>query len=67
MNNEDKILAILETLVIKVDKLEQGQIKLEQEIAEIKADVKSIRKELKYIWEDLNITVDQVHKFKESV
>lgn len=29
MNNEDKILSVLETLVLKVEKLEAGQSKLE--------------------------------------
>ena len=36
MNNEEKIMSMLETLVIKVDKLEQGQVKLEQEVQAVK-------------------------------
>lgn len=30
MNNEEKILSMLETIVVKVDKLEAGQAKLEE-------------------------------------
>jgi adenosyl cobinamide kinase/adenosyl cobinamide phosphate guanylyltransferase len=50
MNNEEKIISILETLVVKVDKLEQGQAKLEQrqaklesEMVELKAEVQSTK------------------------
>lgn len=39
MNNEEKILSILETLVSKVDKLEQGQANLEQELQTVKNTV----------------------------
>jgi len=36
MNNEDKILSILETLVIKVDKLEQNQTRMQSDVKDIK-------------------------------
>ena len=58
MNNEEKILAILETLVSKVENLEAGQAetnvrleKLEAGQAELKAGMEAITKEVKSIRE----------------
>ena len=61
MNNEEKILELLSTLVSKVDNLEQGQQKielrldkLEQGQKKLQADMKEVKTNVKYIWEDLS-------------
>ena len=46
MNNEEKILSTLETLVDKVGNLEQGQARLEHEVVGIKSDVGSLKSEM---------------------
>lgn len=49
MDNENRILSLLETLVTKVEKLEQGQVRLENEVKEIKAKVDVIEMDAKYL------------------
>ena len=43
MNNEEKILALLEKMDQRLDKLEQGQAKLEQGQAELKEEITTAR------------------------
>ena len=47
---------ILDTLVVKVSNIEQGQIRLENEMAELKTDVAGIKIELK----ELQVKVDDL-------
>jgi GTP-binding protein EngB required for normal cell division len=66
MSNEDRILAvlekhgsILETLVTKVDKLEQGQAKLEQVQVAMQADISVIKEDITAIKEDVEIIKEE--------
>ena len=43
MSNEEKILAALETLASKVDKIEQGQAKLEQGQAKLEQGIEDLK------------------------
>ena len=44
MNNEDKILSALDTLVFAVNNLAAGQAKLETEIADVKSELSETKK-----------------------
>jgi peptidoglycan hydrolase CwlO-like protein len=43
MNNEDKILTLLETLVVKVDKLEAEVTDMKTEITDIKTEITNMK------------------------
>ena len=51
MNNEEKILSILERMDARLDKLEAGQAKLEAGQAEIIKEVKAIREQTEHLTE----------------
>ncbi|MFZ7104303.1 MAG: hypothetical protein ACOWWO_16830 [Peptococcaceae bacterium] len=72
MNNEEKILSMLEnltstvsTLVTKVDKLEQGQAKLEQGQAKLERDLKEVKEQQKKDSGLLQAVFDQTAKLTE--
>ena len=71
VNNEEKILSMLELLVAKVDnldqrmdKLEQRQDKLEQGLADLRAEMNRRFDELEFslenAWKDIGLVEDRV-------
>ena len=65
MNNEEKILSLLETVVADVADLKQGQAKLEQGQAETNQRLDNLEKDVKVIKEDVRFTralVDEAFK-----
>ena len=60
MNNEGKIIALLESMDARLGTLATGQAKLEADISQIKCDVSEIKTELKYIWDDIGRISDRL-------
>lgn len=73
MNNEEKILSMLQdltttvgTLVVKVDNLEQGQAKLEQRLDKIEQDIEIIKEDTEITRSTTNTLLDWAERV-ESV
>ena len=66
MNNEEKILSLLENLTTKVDKLEQGQAGTNQRLDRIEGDVKVIKEDIVNIKEDIEIIKEDIEIIKED-
>ena len=67
MNNEEKILSMLETLTQGQTKLEQGQTKLEQEITDIKHTLVKIENEHGQKLNALFDGYDMLHKISTEI
>ena len=67
MNNEEKILVILETLVTKVDNLEAGQAKLEDSQAKLEVRLSDVNSRLNRIDGRLNHIESGQVEIKETL
>ncbi len=55
MNNEEKILAILEQMNGRLDKLEQGQNALRADVSVLKEDVAVLKEDVSVLKEDVEV------------
>lgn len=67
MNNEERILGLLETLVTKVDGLEQGQAAMQADITELKQDVSILKTDVTVLKNDVAVLKDDVSDIKVSL
>ena len=60
MNNEEKILALLEQMNGRLDRLEQGQSELRSDVAALKKDVSTLKLGQEKLREDVEIIKEDV-------
>lgn len=72
MNNEDRILSLLEQMNGRLDKLEQGQSQLcadvsalKEDVAVLKTDVATLKEDVETIKEDAHITREATNTLLE--
>jgi len=73
VNNEEKILSILEQVNDRLGNLEQGQAKLEQDLQSVKQsqtviqeDISQIKAEMKYAWQDIGFVEKKIKKHERE-
>lgn len=70
MNNEDRILALLEQMNERLEKLEQGQAKLEQGQAKLERKMEhrfnKVDANLKALWHDVDYALDKIDEHEKT-
>ncbi len=63
MNNEDRILALLEQMNERLEKLEQGQAKLERKMEH---RFNKVDANLKALWHDVDYALDKIDEHEKT-
>jgi uncharacterized coiled-coil DUF342 family protein len=67
MNNEERILSLLENLISDVGELRQEVRELRQEVNELREEVNELREEVNELREDVNELREEVNELREDV
>ena len=67
MNNDEKMLSILESLVVKVSAIEQGQARLTEDVSGLKGDVSGLKDDVSGLKGDVSSLADDVSALKDDV